>query len=420
MLHGLDTRELTPKRLSTDEGLDAWYPYYAGFSSRFATAALRSLELSSKALVLDPWLGSGTTALAAARLGLTPLGVDLNPFAVLLSRAKLASLADAERLVFEARRIVALASQARNPRGAVSDKDPLSRWLPAQPAGFVRRVQLLLSPELPAQCDSPALNACLLLSAAKAAVKFSSRAPGSNPTWTRPGAKRAVRVGTLSDAFLNAAESLATALRVNGCGDAIHNARFAVSDARRLPFANKSVDAIVTSPPYCTRIDYAVQTMIELAVLGVGSPDTFADLRRELMGTTMLRKDVSTHCATEWPRSVRAFLEAVKRHPTHRSEQYYFRNFQQYFDDAQLALREIARVLKPNARALVVLQTSYYKELEIDLPLLFGELAESAGLAATKVGEVPIRRVMATLNRRAQHYRSDRIYRETVLCLAPS
>src|SRR5689334_20165624 len=60
------------------------FPYYAGFSSTFAEQTLRSLRLAAGSVVLDPWNGSGTTAIAATRCGLGAIGGDRNPAMVIV------------------------------------------------------------------------------------------------------------------------------------------------------------------------------------------------------------------------------------------------------------------------------------------------------------------------------------------------
>jgi DNA modification methylase len=40
------------------------------------------------------------------------------------------------------------------------------------------------------------------------------------------------------------------------------------ASSQSIPLPNSFIDLVVTSPPYCTRIDYAVATSPELALLG--------------------------------------------------------------------------------------------------------------------------------------------------------
>ena len=61
------------------------------YSGKFIPQIARStIELMTdpEEIVLDPYLGSGTTALEAMLLGRKCIGVDLNPLAILISQVK--------------------------------------------------------------------------------------------------------------------------------------------------------------------------------------------------------------------------------------------------------------------------------------------------------------------------------------------
>jgi hypothetical protein len=75
----------------------------------FAEWALTELKLPAGALIIDPWNGSGTTAAACARFGVSFQGYDINPVMVHLGRARVASSVDfeeTEELIGAVREIV--------------------------------------------------------------------------------------------------------------------------------------------------------------------------------------------------------------------------------------------------------------------------------------------------------------------------
>jgi hypothetical protein len=78
---------------------------------------LRRLERASKgAWVLDPFCGRGTTNLAARMRGLPSIGLDSNPVAVAIAKAKLSSASSA-RVVATCRTILATEKSIPVPRG---------------------------------------------------------------------------------------------------------------------------------------------------------------------------------------------------------------------------------------------------------------------------------------------------------------
>ena len=189
------------KRRATADPLRAWAPYYAGYSLEFAEAVLQAASLKKGSVVLDPWNGSGTTTLAAAKNGLRSLGVDLNPFAVLVARARHVGALDARG----ARGLVGEISMGE-PISARTNDDPLRAWLSASEVAEVRRIQdqvltKLASPEGHAlrvdDARFPPHAAFLLLALVRAArsrvrakeVSNPTVFRGSPPAW-RPGAAK--------------------------------------------------------------------------------------------------------------------------------------------------------------------------------------------------------------------------------------
>ena len=70
-----------------------WCPWIAGFSGEFAHNAIAQyLPFPRRdSVVLDPFAGVGTTLVEANRLGINAAGFELNPFAALVCKVKLAS-----------------------------------------------------------------------------------------------------------------------------------------------------------------------------------------------------------------------------------------------------------------------------------------------------------------------------------------
>jgi hypothetical protein len=70
-----------------------WVPWIAGYSATFVDDVISAyLPARKTALVLDPFCGVGTTLLQAVLRGHHAVGYDINPYAVLATRAKLNAL----------------------------------------------------------------------------------------------------------------------------------------------------------------------------------------------------------------------------------------------------------------------------------------------------------------------------------------
>jgi len=74
---------------SVNQYLTHWiYPYKGKFHPQMIRALLNIIGLSSGDTVLDPFIGSGTTAVEAELLGINCIGIDISPLCVLQSRVK--------------------------------------------------------------------------------------------------------------------------------------------------------------------------------------------------------------------------------------------------------------------------------------------------------------------------------------------
>ncbi len=73
-----------------------WFPYKEGFSPTFVRDFLKTDRQLDKGLVVDPFSGSGTTALVAGELGVRGLGLDVSPLTDFVARAKSTTMSTSE------------------------------------------------------------------------------------------------------------------------------------------------------------------------------------------------------------------------------------------------------------------------------------------------------------------------------------
>jgi tRNA G10 N-methylase Trm11 len=190
-----------------------------------------------------------------------------------------------------------------------------------------------------------------------------------------------------------------------------------VASSTSLPLLDRVVDFVLTSPPYCTRIDYAMATAIELAVLGYGSSGGLGALRRQLIGTSTVPAEVPEASAA-WGPSCCEFMQKVAGHRAKASGTYYYKNHAQYFTSISQSLAELGRVLNPGGTCVLVAQDSYYKDVHNDLPQIFVEMASAHGLKLVRREDFRLAATMARVNPRARQYRSRFNATESVLCLS--
>ncbi len=409
----------------------AWHPYYAGYAEQFVSDVL-SLLAKPEDLVLDPWNGSGTTTLAAQRRGFRSIGIDINPVMTLHAQAKnlrfphLADdvLTEAQNLITTARQLV------KNGPARLGD---ITEWVYAEPLTALLALRDAIR-EM-ANCPIPDFVRASLCQEAKhtrhpskkKAFFFSALfqvlrevgrfSRGSNPTWLiLDDQATSTPVDAVYALFFETVKRMLADLKA-AAWDVDEPADYWVmtGDSRTLHLVDGSIDLIVTSPPYCTRIDYAFATKPELLLLDSKEKDIDA-LRRDTMGAPVI-VDKSIVPRQVWGTICNDFLDAVARHPSKASKSYYLPTYLQYFQDAELSLREIKRVLKEERQAVVVVQSSYYKEVELPLGEIYVQMARRLGFDAEIGRREAVHQHMAHVNTKSQRYVKNKVYYEDVVLL---
>jgi hypothetical protein len=249
------------------------HPFHS-YPARLHPATARLLvELvaagAGDAPLVDPFCGSGTALVEARAAGVRAVGVDLNPLAVLVARAKTWTAPARRRKALHqvgheitglvlaagkaARRSGAEPAPMRKPAGF--DPNARNRRLASWFAPHVRRELELIAFHLDNLRASDAELADLLTACLSAILyKVSSRTSDTDGTWV----DRNVPRGAAARHFAQRVELLASGLhdlaRVPGAPPEVFE-----RDARRLRdvVPDGSASGVITSPPYAGTYDYA-------------------------------------------------------------------------------------------------------------------------------------------------------------------
>ena len=235
--------------------------------------------------LVDPFCGSGTVLVEARANGLRSIGVDLNPLAVLVARAKTWTAPPRRRNTLrETGHSIAAASMAagKAARRASGEQAPLRRVAGFDPNARNRRLAAWFAPhvrreleDLAARIDelrdadgelADVLTACL----SAILYKVSSRTSDTDPTWI----DRNVARGQAARLFAQRVDLLVAGLddlaKVHGSPPDIFE-----QDIRKLGEAvpDGTACGIVTSPPYAGTYDYAEHQRLRFDFLGLRHRD---------------------------------------------------------------------------------------------------------------------------------------------------
>ena len=258
-------------------------------------------------VVLDPFCGSGTTLIEAALRGASGRGVDANPLAVDLAALKATPCPPAARAAItaraadvSARSLERVKKRARTKSTGEQYDDP-SRYMP-----HVFRELVGLREEIEGEPEP--IRGVLLLVLSSIVVKVSRQRADT----TQRSVERTIGKGMPSRLFARKAEELSRQMATFAAavppGTPPPDVR--VGDARKLGhLRDKSVDVILTSPPYLGTYDYASQHARRFGWLGL---DASAFAATEIGARRGTRQDAARALA-DWQRDVDAFVAEFAR-----------------------------------------------------------------------------------------------------------
>lgn len=318
------------------------YNYYAGYSLPFVESAFDYFHLSTEACILDPWNGSGMTTRVAKCRNIKSIGFDLNPATLVIARAGLIDWGTIEgsiqslsgHLLERTRQSLSLMTSLSQKSG----EDPFHLWFTTATSSVLRNLELTVRVTLVGLSSAQTtqfspLAAFFYLALFRMIRELTKPFCGSNPTWIKTAKsiddQLHIPPEDIYEAFKRAVNDLSHAFaewdrhqtsyntresRPEPCAEV----RLDIADSRSLPLSDKSVDAVITSPPYCTRIDYVVAMLPELAVIGLRLDET-ASLKRQLLGTTTVPAKAPRFLAA-WGKTCRNLLHAIENHPSRSSD----------------------------------------------------------------------------------------------------
>ena len=234
---------------SVNQYLTHWfYPYKGKFHPQMVRSIFNIMKINSNETVLDPFIGSGTTALESQLLGINSIGFDLSPLCVLQSNVKINSTGSLSQ-------IKSLREQAIDSFDLSISSNNIMEGLTSPYSSFLESID-----------DVNTMNFFKLAQLLAISEKV-RRNRKFLPSFVKNLDKM---ISSLND-YVHAID----ALDLNLGKPDVRKA-----DARKLPLVDSSIDGIVTSPPYSIALDYVSNDSHSLKALG----HDLDDLRNLLIG----------------------------------------------------------------------------------------------------------------------------------------
>ena len=415
-LTGLDVAP-SLSRQSTRYSAHGIHEYRGKFNPQVVRAIGNLLDLPSRAWILDPFCGSGTTLLEAAHNGWNAIGLDINPLGVAIAKAKLAALRVlpddlymfSTKLVQHLNHLIAYlsldlpfnAQQEIKVGGAewqvlLPNLDYLRTW-------FTKSVLVQLAAILRAIAETPdpAIQAIFRIILSNTVREVSLQDPSDLRIRRRKSPQANMpAIPLFTDNLVSWTKTL---LKARQCFQPapgtvqeaiLGDVRQAINVIDSI-YPSQKFDAVITSPPYLTALPYIDTQRLSLALLGLIDSADIRITEQQLIGN----REITNRERQTWEQALRdnqnnlpricwQFCCELATAVNHENDGFRRQNMPalayQYFSDMARMFEQVRHLLRPSAHFVLVVGSNRTtlggRQFVIDTPHWLGILAEKHGL----------------------------------------
>ena len=388
-----------PKRRVLRFGPHNFHKYRGKFFPQLVRSLCNIAGLKDNSVVMDPMCGSGTTLVEARALQIRAFGLDKNPLSVLISKVKANSLSwDATMIKCVRQRIdddvFCVAAGIGNPIDLWDESDLayLDRWFSQSALADIARLVVGIKSITDLSVRNFAL-VCLSDVVRKASYQKEDELR----------VRKEIHHYNKGEVITLFREKYNTCLRslMSTAHVGTHDAEFDVKegDARSaslyFPDLRRSVDAIITSPPYATALPYLDTDRLSLIILGLLPRKRHSMKEMEMIGSreiserkrTDIWKSYEEGAECTLPNSVSSMINTIAC--SHHSSAVGFRKrnlpslLVKYFLDMAEVLEDMKKMLRRGAPAFMVVGNNSTRigdrRVEISTERFLTEIAEDVG-----------------------------------------
>jgi DNA modification methylase len=383
--------------INKTQPIHRWVPWIAGFSKDFVSGSINKY-IEKDGVILDPFSGVGTTLVESQITGNDSIGFEINPYAYFACKTKINSLCiDEEKFSDEIERFTLFYQENLNSKYHVRSGIPIGfkTKLPFYSPKVLRKVLILM--DFIQTIEDQNMSDLFKLAFTSTMVKYSNYSYEPSLGTRRGSGKsdiedydvREVMVQKLLD-FL---KDIAWIKKV------LVNKRIPISRVINDSFFNykkylskKTVDLIITSPPYLNNYHYNRNTRPQVYWLGFAhSPKDMKPLEESNFGNfwQTVRDKEKIGLIFDLPDSdITEKLAQIRK--INPEKGVYggsgWANYAaSYFNDCYKFSKGIDYTLKKGGTALVVIGNSILQGVTIPTDEYFAKIAESVGLEIVEI-----------------------------------
>ena len=376
-----------------------WYHFVLGYTPTFPEYMLSREQITSKDVVLDPFVGSGTTQLVCKLKGIASYGLDANDFMVFAASQKLNWTIDSSRIPAYRDQVLeryrqqaqtvpwddkeALAAKADENRPAALDRRYLSDKPLVKINCLKRAIQETPMPEEFRDLFLFAVSAILV---PVSNVKYG---PGF-------GIGRKKEDADVLQLFSQKLERMTADLSALSPEQRNTFSKTILGDSRRLSeyIAPESVSLMITSPPYPGDHEYTKHSKLELIFNGYATDlSSFRTIKKRMIrgSTTNIYRQDHDRQAVEGIPEIKEVTDEIEARLAHDGatsgfEKLYTKLVWEYFGGMAYTLEESLKVLRPGGKiALLISDSHAFKMVHIKTAELLEKVGEQVGFVHPEI-----------------------------------
>lgn len=379
-----------------------WHHFKEAFAPEVVARAVRESH-RPVATCLDPFGGSGTTALASQFLGIAPTTIEVNPYLADLIQAKLGEY-DADSLAKDLRRVLAITSRqsgdvrklGKLPASFIESGDSV-RWVFDQ--SVARRISCHLTAIRTLSNPQHRRLFRVLLGGMLVAVS-NVVINGKGRRYRRGWNERRTVPEVVDMLFKQRCQAAITEIHEHRYRRHRGSTVVRGDCLRRLP-GTAPMDLAVFSPPYPNSFDYTDMYNIELWMLGyLDGPESNQRLRRSTLCSHVQLKRKCLPAPAGSPRLLRALTRLQQRRENLWS-QWIPDMIGQYFRDMRQVLALLHDRLTTKGEVWAVVGDSQYAGIKIRTAQILADFAPSLGYRVLNIE--PFRSMRTSAQQGGQH-----------------
>lgn len=385
-----------------------WFTYPAGFSYKAVEYSIKEEKLKPGDTIYDPFMGSGTTNLAAKTLGINSYGVEAHPFVFPITSCKMNWDVDVAAINGHLIKITELVAK----NNSITEEE-------------AKEIVVKEFPELVVKCYLPkTLYELLLIRNYIRTIKENDISLFLNTALIC--SLRTVSIAATGWPYIAPNKIKITSFSKNGCDTYVKFARKMIEDVNYMKLTvpyesthniflgdsrntvgiipDEVADHIFTSPPYLNNFDYADRTRLEMYFMGAASnwSDICNSVRTRLItsATTQINRTDEKYKFTDAfikdnPEEYKFLDEAVnqlgKLRLTKGGKKSYDLLVVGYFNDLYAILKDNYRILKHGTTAKYILGDSAPYGVHIPTDELIGKIGCNIGFSKYKIDQLRTR-----------------------------